>query len=222
MCVTKDNLNAPWLNFEAGALGKSVDKSRVCPFLFRIKRSEVSGPILQFQSTILEKEDLFKLLKSINDACDQDKIEESRLEKGFNVWWPSLVQELEEIPTSKIEKLGQVGPESPTEKMLEEILLLSRSNQMLLRTPEELLPASYIKNAVEKRDTAHGVNGLSHSSIVDLINEYHSLRNVIKKSLSYQNIDGAGDIVFQLDKLGEPIHYIEQRRRRWLSEQEKY
>lgn len=39
LCVTKDNLNAPWLNFEAGALGKSVDKSRVCPFLFRIKRS---------------------------------------------------------------------------------------------------------------------------------------------------------------------------------------
>ena len=31
LCVTKDNMNAPWLNFEAGALDKSVDKIKVCP-----------------------------------------------------------------------------------------------------------------------------------------------------------------------------------------------
>ncbi len=72
ICLTKDNINAPWINFEAGALGKSIDKSRVSPFLFRIKRSEVEGPILQFQSTIFEKDDVLKLLKSINAACAND------------------------------------------------------------------------------------------------------------------------------------------------------
>jgi hypothetical protein len=29
ICLTKDNINAPWINFEAGALGKSIDKARV-------------------------------------------------------------------------------------------------------------------------------------------------------------------------------------------------
>ncbi len=58
LCVTKDNLNAPWLSFEAGALSKTMDKSFVSPFLFDIKRAEVNGPILQFQSTIFEKEDI--------------------------------------------------------------------------------------------------------------------------------------------------------------------
>ena len=39
LCVTKDNLHAPWLSFEAGALSKTMDKSFVTPFLFDIKRS---------------------------------------------------------------------------------------------------------------------------------------------------------------------------------------
>jgi hypothetical protein len=53
LCVTKENINAPWLTFEAGALSKTIEKSFVCPFLFDIKRSEVDGPILQFQSPYL-------------------------------------------------------------------------------------------------------------------------------------------------------------------------
>ena len=52
LCVTKENLEAPWLLFEAGALSKMMDKSSVCPFIFDLKRAEVKGPILQFQSTI--------------------------------------------------------------------------------------------------------------------------------------------------------------------------
>ena len=65
LCVTKDNLHAPWLSFEAGALSKTMDKSFVTPFLFDIKRSEVNGPILQFQSTVFEKEDIKKLIHTL-------------------------------------------------------------------------------------------------------------------------------------------------------------
>lgn len=43
LCVTKENLEAPWLSFEAGALSKTMEKSFVTPFLFDIKRSEVQG-----------------------------------------------------------------------------------------------------------------------------------------------------------------------------------
>ena len=64
LCVTKDNFEAPWLSFEAGALSKTMEKSFVTPFLFDIKRSEVKGPILQFQSTIFEQEDIKKMVKT--------------------------------------------------------------------------------------------------------------------------------------------------------------
>ena len=62
ICVTKDNFNAPWLLFEAGALSKAVEKSWVVPFLFNIKRSEIDrrSPLLQFQSVVFEKPDIKK------------------------------------------------------------------------------------------------------------------------------------------------------------------
>jgi hypothetical protein len=33
LCLTKDNIHAPWILFEAGALSKGLSKNRVCPFL---------------------------------------------------------------------------------------------------------------------------------------------------------------------------------------------
>lgn len=41
LCVTKDNLSSAWLNFEAGALSKYIDQSKVCPFLIDLKPSEI-------------------------------------------------------------------------------------------------------------------------------------------------------------------------------------
>ena len=58
LCVTRENINEPWLTFEAGALSKSMENAYVSPFLFDIKQSEIDGPILQFQSTTFEKDDL--------------------------------------------------------------------------------------------------------------------------------------------------------------------
>lgn len=49
LCLTRENLTAPWLLFEAGALSKSLDVARVCPFLFGIEKTDIErGPLLQF------------------------------------------------------------------------------------------------------------------------------------------------------------------------------
>lgn len=154
LCVTPDNIDAPWLNFEAGALGKSVDKSRVCPFLFRIKRSDVTGPILQYQSTIHDKDDVFKLLKAINDACEENGIEETRLEKTFEVWWPKLDEELEAIESSPENTSENGEPQEEisgyVSRVLEEVLDISRTNQKLLRDPGTLLPLDYFDHILRE------------------------------------------------------------------------
>lgn len=140
LCVTRENINAPWLTFEAGALSKTMDKAFVSPFLFDIKRSEVDGPILQFQSTIFEKEDIQKLVKTLNKACGDSGLTEERLGKAFNVWYPTLERELKAIPNA--EGLAQDSVDSINGGMpshhdiLEEILELSRSNQKLIRNPD--------------------------------------------------------------------------------------
>jgi hypothetical protein len=138
LCVTKENIHAPWLTFEAGALSKTMDKSYVSPFLFDIKRSEVNGPILQFQSTVFEKEDVRKLLLSLKKADIGEQLTTERLEKALEVWYPDLEKSLN--------KLIDAQPHSPepeealqqdliTNQILEEILDLSRVNQKLLRSP---------------------------------------------------------------------------------------
>ncbi|CAM3500338.1 TIR domain-containing protein [Aquirufa ecclesiirivi] len=142
LCVTKENMNAPWLSFEAGALSKTMDKSFVSPFLFDIKRSEVNGPILQFQSTIFQKEDIKKLLNTLNKACGENCITDGMLEKAFEVWYPTLEEELNKLK-------GIIDEPEDTKKVddskihnseiLEEILDLSRNNQKLLRNPDNKL-----------------------------------------------------------------------------------
>ncbi len=144
LCVTRENLEAPWLSFEAGALSKTIDKSFVTPFLFDIKRSEVKGPILQFQSTIFAKDDIKKLLTTLNKACGETNIPESRLNEAFEVWFPKLEEKLN--PIKDIKEEASKGKEVATPKtaeILEEILDLSRNNQILLRNPD-------IKDSIEE------------------------------------------------------------------------
>lgn len=140
LCVTKENIHAPWLTFEAGALSKTMDKSYVSPFLFGIKRAEVNGPILQFQSTIFDKEDIKKLLCSLNDACNDDQLTQERLDKAFEVWFPTLEQQLNDLLATLEEtqkKPAAKAKQDTANKILEEILDLSRDNQKLLRTSDD-------------------------------------------------------------------------------------
>lgn len=140
LCVTKENISAPWLTFEAGALSKTMDKSFVSPFLFDIKRSEVDGPILQFQSTVFEKEDIQKLVRTLNKACGENGLSEERLGKAFNVWYQTLETDLNAIKgqTDEPQELeaNQQDDGSDNQKILEEILELSRINQKLIRNPD--------------------------------------------------------------------------------------
>jgi hypothetical protein len=139
LCVTKENVHAPWLTFEAGALSKTMEKAAVSPFLFDIKRSEVSGPILQFQSTIFDKEDIKKLVASLNRACGTETLTDERLEKAFSVWYPTLEEQLNLLlKTSSVAPLVEKDDEpiDSSSEILEEILDLTRNNQKLLRNPD--------------------------------------------------------------------------------------
>lgn len=136
LCVTKENLSAPWLNFEAGALSKTIDNTFVSPFLFDIKRSEVNGPILQFQSTIFEKDDILKLIKTINKACGDEMLSDEKLLKAFEVWYPTLEESLNTLKSSSSENDEHDYEIVNNKSILEEILDLSRSNQKLLRNPD--------------------------------------------------------------------------------------
>lgn len=222
VCLTKDNVNAPWINFEAGALGKSIDKSKVSPFLFGLERSDVEGPILQFQSTIFERDDVLKLLKSINTASAQDALEDGRLEKTFDVWWPQLEKQLNAIKMSSNidqEKNSELanGTSDKSSRVLEEILELTRNNHKLLRDPISLLPPDYIESVVRRRPHRDldplGIRGfegeIEPEAIRDLIERYReALKYFARVTPLLERHPEYSELYELMERMDVPLRYI--------------
>lgn len=89
ICLTPENLSAPWLHFEGGALSK-VAGSHVIPVLFQINRNDIQGPLAQFQLAVLDQKDQMRgVLESINNTMDPNE-KSSVWERAFEVNWSTL------------------------------------------------------------------------------------------------------------------------------------
>jgi TIR domain len=129
ICVTKDNFGSPWINFEAGALSKSVDTSHVSPFLLDMRPTDLVGPLSQFQVTLPELEDVIRLLRSINSFAERP-VDEIRLDRSVQMWWPGLEQQLKAIRNEERKPETEVQRE-PID-MIEELLEITRGIQRRL------------------------------------------------------------------------------------------
>jgi EAL domain-containing protein (putative c-di-GMP-specific phosphodiesterase class I) len=98
ICVTPENLEKPWLLFEAGALSKAIDGTFVCPVVFDMLPGDIKGPLDQFQGNVLDQQGLFKILKMLNQAMAGEKLEPMELRDQFDIWWPKMAAKISEIP----------------------------------------------------------------------------------------------------------------------------
>lgn len=148
VCVTRENVNSPWVNYEVGALHSQG--VRVAPFLFDIGRSEISkSPLLQFQSTIFEKEDLRELVRSINGTDTRSCLSLDRLDVTFDTWWPRLEKELRFLarPEQRVMLPYPIGGSSPFRGALREI-------------PPSTLDRLYESASVKLDILGHSLSGL--------------------------------------------------------------
>lgn len=65
-CLTPSNLKSESILYEAGAISKSVNESRVYTLLAGVEIAELRWPLAQFQATSLNKDDIRKMLQDIN------------------------------------------------------------------------------------------------------------------------------------------------------------
>ena len=106
LCVVPGNIGEPWLNFEAGVLSKSMDVSKVIPLLIHVERSELdNGPLAQFPSAICEKNDMYRILETINGNMEKMKLGEERLRNTFELWWPKLELDVSSIMERNIKTI---------------------------------------------------------------------------------------------------------------------
>jgi len=90
ICLTPENLDAPWLLFEAGAIAKAVDSARVIPVLFNVSEAEPKSPLAQFQSVEANRAGFFALISSINSALGDRSLPLESLTIVFDSLWPKF------------------------------------------------------------------------------------------------------------------------------------
>ncbi|MEE9311788.1 MAG: TIR domain-containing protein [Planctomycetota bacterium] len=124
ICLTKDNKSKPWILFEAGALSKSLNKGKVCPLLFNVDPTDLEGPLTIFQGTLVNKDEFYKLVCSINNEAEDRKLKTDILKNVFDKWWPDLEARFAEILNS--DNNAPAEHSRSDRDILEEILSLTR------------------------------------------------------------------------------------------------
>lgn len=103
VCVTTPRVaTAPWVNFEAGAVSKFVERGRVSPLLMPwVSPSDLSSlPLGRFQCTEFTKTEVGRLLRSINAAARFD-ISVEGIERNLSNTWRQLKEDVGELDFSE-------------------------------------------------------------------------------------------------------------------------
>lgn len=128
ICLTRENLDARWILFEAGAISKLNDAS-VCTLLLDITPAEVEQPLSQFQHTTIEKSDFRKLVHTMNDALSragERGLPSQTLDSIFETFWPQLQNELVEISETQYAEEHKMRSDRA---ILEEIVEILRNQE---------------------------------------------------------------------------------------------
>jgi hypothetical protein len=128
IAMTREALKSHWVTFEAGALSKQVDKSRICPICFDLEPTDIQGPLSRFQGIRFNKEEMYQLLTAINNAEGKEALTETSLRDAFNMWWPRLEKDVQDI-LSKDRKAAKPENIRTDRELIEETLLVLRNMQ---------------------------------------------------------------------------------------------
>jgi hypothetical protein len=195
VCLTKENLNEPWILFEAGALSKNISQSKVSCFMFDgLKQEDIEGPLSLFQNTKFEKEDFRKLVDSINNALGERKISSSLLNKSFDKWYPELEEKIKNITDNYTPFLPK---KEEGENKLNEILRTTKFiSNVVTRLRVKLPPESLdLARFTDEDELVYSDNGNNHPvkiTINPINDEDKILKKIVitKKGLDISNSDG--------------------------------
>lgn len=118
--ITPENVRSPWVYYEVGFIAAKLESGFVCPYIMGVDSKLVKDtPLGQFQWTLAEKDDTWKLIKSINGYMEERRHDETLIEAKFNAQWTKLKRQIDKV----VDSLGEVEKEvTETEFSIEEQL----------------------------------------------------------------------------------------------------
>lgn len=212
ICLTKSNLNKPWILFEAGAILNSLKNTRVCTLLIDLTPADISNPLAQFNHTMAEKKGFYNLIRTLN-ATLSTPLEPVILKEVFNVYWPSFEEKIQQIKCIDEEK-NETIEERDDKDILSEILYSTRS---LVKRINEIEYSSGYKSYKDEelnRNTSCIVaHNMSDDNNLPMSYYFHTKPKIrdISKQLDSITCDEFGTIISKLsiEELAElDIHII--------------
>lgn len=91
--ITSESKNEPWLNYEAGAIALKLENEKTATFAVDLAASDIQRPLAKFQLTMFNREDIFKLIQTLNNTLIKNNglyLSESRLKQAFEDKWNLL------------------------------------------------------------------------------------------------------------------------------------
>src|SRR5215831_3867968 len=79
LCLTRENLKAEWIHFEAGAIARVLERGKVVPYLLGVDKSDLKDPLAQFQAARATADDTLELVKALNNALPEGRLSEANL-----------------------------------------------------------------------------------------------------------------------------------------------
>jgi hypothetical protein len=124
VCLTAENRESPWLNFEAGAIANAIGGARLCPLLLNLRSRDVQTPISIFQMTQVTETDLWKLTRSLNELLEQ-KLGEEQLRRTYLRWLPDLLAGIEHALATEEQEMPHRDTSDLVQDMLQEVRMQS-------------------------------------------------------------------------------------------------
>ena len=192
VCVTADNQDAPWLNFEAGALAKAIDTSRVVPLLIDVDPAQIKGPLAQFQAMRLDQKGLCSVLAAIN-ALMERPLTDDRLERGVQRSWLEIEPQLKAIRARE----AHHPPPRTQEDLLQEVLERVRElTKVPLSKGESLQRRRAVRRIVREFDAGASIKSSDAIGVRAALAPEVSIRD-IRGRLRDEELD---DVVVQFSR----------------------
>jgi hypothetical protein len=191
--LTPTNIAAPWINFEAGALSKKIDRSRLIPVLFEITDTDLVGhPLSQFQYVKLDKEDILRLFRVLNQSSVRP-LPENQFDETFALWFEKYSSLLSKIEREKgaNDKKGVSIEDSDArmqklEAAVDELLKLQRRQAM--RSAQEDVYDGFDRNL--RNALVHSSAGVGKSSyLIDVLERALAIKERAKDGLEVEKLN---------------------------------
>jgi len=106
ICLTETNLVAPWLIYEAGAIGKRFKEAKVCPYLIGVSTGNLPGPLSLYQAREASFEGTWSLVEGINKDVGENV---DVLHDVYENQWVDLKKVLDHVQYEGIPLHGILG-----------------------------------------------------------------------------------------------------------------